>query len=86
MCIHVKMPRIENFNIIGKLKKNLQRHTANQPWRFFGEKLRRGGRFHPQDTTALYHVAFLATVQSAGARVFARPRADVCFCVCSQLF
>lgn len=75
MCIHVKMPRIKNFNIIGeKKKKNLQRHTVIQPWRFWGGKLRRAGRFRPQDTTALYHAAFLATEPSAGARVFARSR------------
>lgn len=75
-----------NFNIIGS--KYLQEHTVILPWDL--GKWRRWSWFHPQDVTALYHVAFLATVLCASACVCVCARARAlwltCVCVCSQLY
>lgn len=68
-----------NFNITGN--KNFQKHTAILPWDL--GKWRRWSWFHPQDETALYHVAFLATVLSASAWVCAHFGWCVFVCVLS---
>lgn len=80
MFIHVKMPQITTSTWLGikKNQKKLPRHTVILPW-----ELRKWRRFHPQDVTALYHVAFLATALSISICVCAC--VGWCVCVCSQV-